>query len=394
MIKVAVIIERADIALGGAERSIFELTGRLKHMGVDVTLLAAKGQAQAGNAIVLCEGLKGKRTSLASFGNTIKQHLAENHYDIVHSTLPFAFADIYQPRGGSYPEAMIRNAASYDNRAIQCYKRITHFSNFRRTSLLLAERKLCSPYSKTIVAALSEYVKDQYIKHYSLSANRIVVIPNGVKTDRNIDVKAADKLRGHILTSCNITEADRPIMFLFAANNFRLKGLKPLIHALSVAKNKKTERPLYLVVAGSGSSRKYRKLADKLDVADRIIFLGPLHAIQKALSITDVAILPSYYDPCSRFILEAIASQKPVITTLFNGASEAYTDFRHGKIIDDPRNVDELAKAMVYYSTQKHLDESIEAIAEDDLKKQVSIERHTRQIVELYEKINAMKRKA
>lgn len=387
MIKVAVIIERADIALGGAERSIFELTSCLKLQGANVTLLAAKGEAKTGNAIVLCEDSSGKRTSLAEFGKAIQQHLAENHYDIVHSTLPFDFADIYQPRGGSYTEAMIRNAASYDSKAMQCYKRLTHFSNFRRTSLLLAERKICTNSSKTIVAALSQYVKDQFTKHFNLPDKRIVVIANGVKTDRLIDVKAADKLRGHILKCCNITEAVEPVMLLFAANNFRLKGLKPLIRALSIAKQKETERPLYLVVAGSGSSRKYRKLAKKLSVTDRIAFLGPLHSIPKALSITDVAVLNSYYDPCSRFILEAIAAEKPVITTLFNGACEAYTDFRHGKIVDDPRNVDAIAAAMVYYSSQQHLDEAAKAIVEDNLKENISIERHAREMIALYERI-------
>lgn len=394
MIKVAVIIERADIALGGAERSVFELTNCLKRLGVDVTLLAAKGEAKTGNAIVLCENTTGKRTSLAAFGKAIKAHLAGNDYDIVHSTLPFSFADIYQPRGGSYTEAMIRNAASYDSKAMQCYKRITHFSNFRRTSMLLAERQICSGKSKTIVAALSEYVKGQFTKHFNLPDEQIVVIANGVKTDRKIDEKAADKLRGHILKCCNITEAEKPVMMLFAANNFRLKGLKPLIRALAIAKQKEMDRPLYLVVAGAGSSRKYRKLADKLSVTDRIAFLGPVHAIQKALSITDVAVLPSYYDPCSRFILEAIAAKRPVITTLFNGASEAYTDFRHGKIIDAPDNVDALAAAMVYYSSQQHLDQAAKAIVDDNLKENVSIERHGREMIALYETILNKKRKA
>ena len=67
MIKTAVIIERADISLGGAERSIFELTSQLSRLGIDVTLLAAKGQAKTKNVLVLCDEEGGKRTVKAQY---------------------------------------------------------------------------------------------------------------------------------------------------------------------------------------------------------------------------------------------------------------------------------------------------------------------------------------
>ena len=96
MIKTAVIIERADISLGGAERSIFELTSQLAQLGVDVTLLAATGQAKTKNVLVLCNDAESKRISLADFEVALKKHFEQNQYDIIHSTLPFDFADIYQ----------------------------------------------------------------------------------------------------------------------------------------------------------------------------------------------------------------------------------------------------------------------------------------------------------
>ena len=91
------------------------------------------------NINILCAERPGKRTSLADFEKVLINHLIENRYNIIHSTLPFDFADIYQPRGGSYPEAIIRNAASYQNRLISSYKLITHYANLRRSALLRAE---------------------------------------------------------------------------------------------------------------------------------------------------------------------------------------------------------------------------------------------------------------
>jgi glycosyltransferase involved in cell wall biosynthesis len=387
MIKTAIIIERADIALGGAERSVFELSSQLSLADVKVTVLAAKGETQARNIKILCADSGGKRTSFAEFDKALRNHLIDNRYDIIHSTLPFSFADVYQPRGGSYPEAIIRNAASYENRVVSWYKMATHYANARRLALLRSERQLCDNCNRTIVAAVSEYVKRQFKQHYDLSDERVVVIPNGVKVGKSVQADKATELRRQIFVALGITEAARPAFFLLAANNFRLKGLANLIKALALTVKAGTPRPIYLVVAGTGSSRKYRHLAKKLGVSGRILFLGRLRNIQNALSITDVAVLPSWYDPCSRYILEALAAAKPVITTRYNGATELFADKRHGKVINRCDDARALAGAMSFYADPANVARASDAIVEDNLKEKISIGRHSKQMVELYERI-------
>lgn len=387
MIKTAIIIERADIALGGAERSVFELASQLSLSDVKVTVLAAKGQTQAKNIKILCADSGGKRASLAEFDRALRNHLIDNRYDIIHSALPFGFADLYQPRGGSYPEAIIRNAASYQNPIVSWYKMATHYANVRRLALFRAEKELCRDLNRTIVAAVSEYVKRQFKEHYGLGDERLVVIPNGIKTAREVHAEKAGELRRQIFVKLGITEAAMPALFLFAANNFRLKGLANLIKALALTAEGGTARPIYLVVAGAGSSRKYRHLAKKLGVSERIVFLGRLRHIQNALSISDVAVLPSWYDPCSRFILEALAAAKPVITTRYNGAAELFCSKRHGSVIDRCDDIEALAGAMSFYANEANAQKAAGAIEQDNLAEKVSIVRHAKQMVELYKHI-------
>jgi UDP-glucose:(heptosyl)LPS alpha-1,3-glucosyltransferase len=387
MIKTALIIERADVALGGAERSVFELASQLSLAEIKVTVLAAKGETQAKNIKILCADRGGKRASLAEFDKAMRNHLIDNRYDIIHSTLPFGFADVYQPRGGSYPEAIMRNAASYQNPIVSWYKMATHYANIRRLALFRAEKELCNDCSRTIVAAVSEYVKRQFQEHYGLGDERLVVIPNGIKPARGVNTEKAAELRRQIFVKLGITEAAMPALFLFAANNFRLKGLTNLIKALALTTEGKTARPIYLIVAGSGSSRKYRQLAKKLGVSDKIVFLGRLRDIQNALSISDVAVLPSWYDPCSRFILEALAAAKPVITTRYNGAAELFANNRHGSVIDRCDDVEALAGAMSFYADPKNTEKAADAIIQDNLAEKISIARHAKQMVELYERI-------
>lgn len=390
--RIAIVVERANIALGGAERSVFELASGLRAAGAEVDILAAKGRSSAGNIHILCPREAGERTSYAAFEKALKKYLADKSYDIIHSVLPFKFADIYQPRGGSYAEAILRNAASYQNRFIESYKRLTAFANFGRSALLRAERNLCNDPDGPVVAALSEYVAGQFRQHYNLDEGRIAVVPNGVRTNKHTNVEDADRLKGQILAKLGLRQVDEPILFLFAANNFRLKGLAVLIKALHRAVCDHGADNIYLVVAGSGRSLRYRLLSKRLGVQKRILFLGSVRNIQNALSISDVAVLPSFYDPSSRFILEALAAGKGVITTRYNGASEQFADNRHGRIIDSPADVDSLAEAISYFADRDNIRNASEAITADNLREKVSVARAVAQLMGVYETIISKRR--
>ncbi len=384
--KIAVIIERTNIVLGGAERSVFELSSALRLRGLEVHILAAKGQTDAKNLHVLCRNTE-KRVEYSNFAEAIKKHLEQNHYDIVHSVLPFDFADVYQPRGGSFAETILRNAESYENKFIRKYKKLTAFMNRRRNTLLRAERRLCEKQNKVIVAALSQYVAEQFRKHYHLEDERIKIIANGVKVNKTVNKAEANKLRAQIMAQLHLRESNEPIFFLFVANNFRLKGLPCLIKAMQQITLSQTSRPAYLIIAGRGRYHKYRHLAKKLNVRNRTLFLGHLRHIQNAFSIADVAVLPTFYDPSSRFILEALATDKPVITTRFNGAADLFTDGRHGKIINEPRNIPALAQAMKYFCDSDNIKKTSEVIVKDNLKEQISIARVAEQLESLYNEI-------
>lgn len=385
--KIAIIIERADITLGGAERSVFELASALSARGLQVHILAAKGRTKAKNIHILCGTKPGRRTWHFTFAKAIKKHLAENLYDIVHSVLPFDFADVYQPRGGSFAEAILRNACSYRSRFIQSYKKATAFANFRRATLLHAEKKLCNNPDGPTIAALSKYVADQFRQRYKLDDSRIVVIPNGVRVDERIDTAVAGKLRAQILAKLSLKEMDSPIFFLFAANNFRLKGLAVLIKAMHLEAARYRASKAYLIVAGRDRARTYRHLAKKFKVDTKIVFLGKVRHIQNALSITDVAAIPTFYDPSSRFTLEALAANKPVITSRFNGATDLFSDSTHGKVIACPRDIPQLAAAIAHFTNPDNIQKAAAAIAADNLREKISIKRTAQLTEALYESI-------
>jgi len=381
--KIAIIIERADINLGGAERSVFEMATAISKTGIAVDILAAKGYRDTKNIHILCRDKLGKRTCYFTFARALRKYLSENPYCLIHSVIPFTFADIYQPRGGTYAESVLRSAESFQNKFKISYKKLTAFANFRRSVLLHAERKLCKQPDKPIIVAISQYVAEQFKRHYSVSNERIMVVPNGIK----IRTKRTYKLRSQILAQLGIKESDNPVFFLFVANNFRLKGLAVLIRAMQLATVRKTPRPGFLIVVGNDKTSQYLQLSKEVGsstVDKRVIFLGPVSHVQNILSISDVAVLPTFYDPCSRFILEALVAGKPVITTRFNGATDFFVNNRHGKILDSPEDVPALAETISYFTNTDNIQKASQAIAADNLKEKISISRVAEQLVSVY----------
>ena len=375
--KIAIIIERTDTSLGGAERSVNELAEALEEIGNKVSIIAATGKKINSNTHILFPDKSG-RTSFPEFEAALKTFFSENRYDIIHSVLPFEFADIYQPRGGSYKEAALRNAASYENRLKAHYKKITLFLNFRRTILQKAEQRICENPTGPIVAALSGYVAEQFKQHYHINSDRIAVICNGVKTGK-INFDRVSELRKQISNNTNFNNS---ILFLFPANNFRLKGLGFLIKAMT-----QSHKNVFLAVVGRGNSSAYRNLAEKTGVNNKTIFLNQLSDIENLIYLADVIVLPTFYDPSSRVVLEALAAAKPVITTSFNGATDLFTNGRHGIVIDSPDNTYALAQAINYFSNRENIQKAQNAIISDDLKNKVSIKRVAQETDALYDKI-------
>jgi len=183
-------------------------------------------------------------------------------------------------------------------------------------------------------------------------------------------------------------------LFLFAANNFRLKGLAELLKAMQSVQGDKFGKNAYLLIAGGGQERKYRSLGKKLNIQNRIAFLGSVSDIQNVLAVANVAVLPTFYDPASRFILEALAVGVPVITTKLNGAVDLFTDNRHGRIIDSPSDIGGLAGAICHFSNRQNIKSAADNIAADDLKKNIDIGRAAGQLDLLYDSIIENRRRS
>ena len=388
--KVLLIAESFVLSKGGAERSSYELAHGLSEKGLEVTVLAGKVHCeQRGDlpfrleSVGECSGTK--LNYWRHFRRAVSAHRENNDYDVVHSMAPLATADVYQPRGGSVLYSARRHGMSFDSGFKRQFKRATMWLNRARQARIRAEAELCRAVDGPTVAALSEYVAGQFRKEYNLPDERLRVIRNGIDVDRcNLEEAQATgkKLRRQFDKNGDLA------LFIFAAQNPRLKGLSSLIQAgRQVMEQRTSERDFRILVFSGWEYKRYWRQVNRLGLNERVIFMGATARLTEMLHACDGVVLPSFNDACSRLILEGLAAGKPGITTRYNGAAEFLGEGKYGFVVNDGDDVKGLTEALAALCDRRRHQQMCAAIEQDKVVEEVSIRRHVSQLVEWYGEI-------
>jgi glycosyltransferase involved in cell wall biosynthesis len=130
--------------------------------------------------------------------------------------------------------------------------------------------------------------------------------------------------------------------FLLVGNDWRKKGLFPLLEALALL----ADLPVVLLVAGSDETRPYREPIERLNLTGRVRYLPLRGDVAYYYAAADAYVGPSLEDTFALPPAEAMACGLPVITTSTNGTSEIMTDGVDGLILRDPNDAQTLAAQM------------------------------------------------
>jgi len=279
----------------------------------------------------------GKAATLRNFVADVRD--AAGEFDVVHAMLPVPGADVYQPRGGSVPA---QRAASLRRRRLpgRALAAVGWACNAFRRAQGTLERRVCEE-KRTFVLAGSEMVAEEFRRYYG-RRNRVRVVYNAVDPPRHSAPMRAD-LRQR--KGWELGVGPDATVFVTIATNFRLKGVDWAIRALARLRERNPDVDARLVAIGQDEPARYALLAEKLGVIDSVDFPGRLADVACWYAAADACILLSWYDPCSRVVLEAATWGVPAITTVYNGAAEAMAD-GGGIVVASPTDVDAVAAAM------------------------------------------------
>lgn len=186
------------------------------------------------------------------------------------------------------------------------------------------------------LTAVSEFLKRETIRDFSVPEDRIEVVPNFVDT----------RIYRPGLKPCHratlAPEGEKIVMHI---SNFRpVKRVEDVIEVFASILKKIPSR---LVLVGDGPDRPRARLrVEELGLQDRVAFLGEYTPVQELLSCADLFLLPSESESFGLAALEAMACGSPVIASRVGGLPEVIIDGETGYLCE-PGDIDDMGAAGV-----------------------------------------------
>lgn len=332
--------------VGGAEWSLLELMAGMRER-VDVALacpageLASLAAAQGVRTFAIrpvplgfrVDPVATARGVVRAVGATIDiaQAARRSRADLVHANSVRAGIAAIGARAGGAPPPLVHVRDTLPDSALG------------RTTAALVRR------GALLVLANSHFTAT----HVSPNGSGTVrVVYNGFDLERYSDVEVD---REEVRRRLGL-EAESAVIGVVAQLT-PWKGQDDAIRTLALVRK---ERPnTHLVLVGEAKFRdrstsydnisyeaSLRRLAERLDVADAITFLGERRDVPTLLPAFDIVLVPSRHEPFGRSVVEAMAAGTPVIATRVGGPSEVIADGENGLLLP-PATPDLWAEAVL-----------------------------------------------
>lgn len=173
------------------------------------------------------------------------------------------------------------------------------------------------------VTAVSDDLRKETYSHFNIDKD-IKMIPNFIDSTL-YNKKQKDSFRK------KFAAADEKI--ITHISNFR--KVKRVEDVLSVFNKVQKKVKVKLLLIGDGPEReRMERMCRKLDLCEKIKFMGKVKAVESFLSISDLFLLPSQTESFGLVALEAMASHVAVISTNSGGLAEVNVEGVTGYLSD------------------------------------------------------------
>jgi UDP-glucose:(heptosyl)LPS alpha-1,3-glucosyltransferase len=331
--RIALLSRRFDASGGGTERDLIVTAQCLADAGHAVTIYAGEIRGASANFSARRVGgfAPGRAAALLRFSYGAPAMARRDGTDLVLSFARTVGADVMRSGGGAHV-SYVRAARQW--RGALAW-RAMWASPYHRVQMLIERRGFTSPRLRRAIA-VSNLVRDDLIRQFNLSADKVVTLYNGVDLERFTPARdggARRVLRAHLGI------ADETPLVAFVGNGFARKGLGFLIEAWP-----RVERGAHLLVVGSDrAERSYRALAERAGVGALVHFAGPRSDVPEIFRAVDAFALPSMFEPFGNVVMEAMASGLPVLSSAQSGASELLPEQMAPFIVANPADSGEIA---------------------------------------------------
>ncbi len=386
--KIALIIDRFLPAKGGGERYVEILARGLAERGHDITIFSRRFPEGHPPENIHYHPVRTLTwpgfLKVLSFARRCGAEIAMGDFDIAHDVGHIVGADVFNPHGGVEQVWLKRYFASYENPFHRAFKRIQRRLSPKEWTMIALQRRQYLSFDTRRILAISPMIRDHIRSHYpGIPARKIVLVQNPANLSR---FSPGNRAQFRDATRERLHLSDGEIVLLFASNNFRLKGLHPLLRSLKILRGlNESARPFRLLVAGNEDAARWKRLAKRLGVTNLVTFLGPVKEMEHLYAAADIFVLPTFFDSASLVVLEALASGLPVITSRWAGASALIDAPATGMVLRNNDDPVEIAKAVAAYFPDKPRERALSASP-----RQVGaivLDRHIERVLGIYEEI-------
>ncbi len=132
--------------------------------------------------------------------------------------------------------------------------------------------------------------------------------------------------------------------------------------------------------------KELKSLVEELNLKKEIIFTGERSDIPEVMKAIDLLILPSWEEPFGRALIEAMAMEKPVISTNVGGPTEIIEDGVTG-ILLPPKNPEIIAQAVIELASKKKKSKEMGRRGRKEVQRRFNTDTYIAKMLSIYKKI-------
>jgi len=345
-----IILMLTGLGMGGAERQVCDLADQFASIGHEVMLISLTGETvnkpTHPSVKVVALGMRKTPLGFLSAYWKARQLIAGYEPDVLHSHM--VHANIFA--------RLLRLAVKIPR--LICTAHNTNEGNKLRTLAYRLTDSLAD-----ISTSVSQDAVYAFLKKGACKPGRIIAVHNGIDTHRfHFDEYARKEKRATLRLN------DHTPLLLAVGRLTEAKDYSNMLQAFSLITNLVVQPRLAIVGVGELGPQ-LEKEAEKLGVSDRVHFLGLRRDIPELMSAADLYVMSSAWEGLPLVIGEAMACEKPVVSTTVGGCSEWMGDIG----------------TRVPVKNSEALSEAIQKTLSLDLEKRLCMGKSARtRIVELY----------
>lgn len=311
---------------GGMQRDCLRMALECVERGHSVTIVTRAWQGdppQESSIEVILLGQHGRTNAQRDrrFIASAQTWLTEHTHDVSVAFLRMPGLDAYFAADPCY-EAKVRRLKPDWFRWTPRYRRFAS-----------QERAIFEPGKRTHVMLLHPGEVSTFQDLYDTEPERLHVLPPGIQRPAMTSV-ADDALRVELGLSAEAR------LVLMVGSGFRTKGVDRAIAALPKVPE------AHLVIAGQDKATAFHAQAAKLNVDDRVHFLGGRDDVDRLMRASDLLVHPAYSENTGTVLLEALVRGLPVIASGVCGFAYHLSDSGAGIALNEPFDQDTFNAAL------------------------------------------------